>query len=138
MTGVVIDCSVTMAWLLDDEAEPIADRIFSLSEDIDFVVPIIWQIEVANILWAAIRRKRITRDVAYGFATVLRKLDVRIDRSGPDRALTSLLELAQLQRITVYDASYLELADRLGMSIATLDKGMRRAASDMSLAFYEP
>lgn len=50
--------------------------------------------------------------------------------TGDSRALTTILRLAETHRLTTYDASYLELAMRLGVPLATLDKSLRHAAGE--------
>jgi predicted nucleic acid-binding protein len=56
---------------------------------------------------------------------------VALDRS-PDEA--QLFRLARHYRLTVYDASYLELASRAGLPLATLDADLVRAARAEELA----
>ena len=52
-------------------------------------------------------------------------LAIRIDRE-PDSE--TMLTLARAHRLTAYDASYLELALRLGAPLATLDRALAAAA----------
>lgn len=44
------------------------------------------------------------------------------------RRWSRTLELADLHRLTMYDATYLELALRLSLQLATLDEDLRQAA----------
>ena len=88
-------------------------------------VPAVWWFEVRNAFLAAERRGRVTEGDVGELLHGLRRLAISIDRS-PDEA--SLLHLARRHSLTVYDASYLELAQREGLPLATLDKELCKAA----------
>ena len=50
MSRFVLDCSMAMAWYLEDEASPRADAVLASLEDQEAVVPNHWPLEVANVL----------------------------------------------------------------------------------------
>lgn len=123
----VLDCSVTMAWVFADEATPLTDDLRdSLIDDIA-VVPQLGPVEVANVLLVATRAGRIqARDWSRIHACLL-ALPIQVDPATHERALQSALPLAHRQKLSVYDAVYLELARRLELPLATLDKKLRSA-----------
>jgi predicted nucleic acid-binding protein len=88
-------------------------------------VPSLWWFEIRNILVINERRKRITLSDTSAFLRDLSMLSIRIDRY-PEEA--SVLRLARSYRLSVYDASYLELAQRERTPLATLDSDLARAA----------
>ena len=110
-----------------------ADDVLRQVTETGAVAPSLWRLEVANALQAAIRRKRI--DAAFRDASIadLRLLKVVIDGEADHRAWTTTLELAERWRLTLYDAAYLELAQRLGLPLATLDQELRVAAEALGL-----
>jgi predicted nucleic acid-binding protein len=63
-------------------------------------------------------------------------IDTRMDSDGDtaSRAWTDTLLLARAERLTLYDAAYLELAIRRDVELATLDRELRRAARKMGVA----
>jgi predicted nucleic acid-binding protein len=65
---------------------------------------------------------------------LLQRLTVALDAEGTDRAFHDLLELARSERLTVYDAAYLELALRLGVPLASKDAELRKSAARLGLA----
>jgi predicted nucleic acid-binding protein len=89
------------------------------------LVPSLWWFEVRNTLIVSERRGRLTEADTAAFLRGLSRLGVIVDRA-PDEA--AVLTLARRYRLTVYDASYLELAQRETLPIATLDKDLRAAA----------
>jgi predicted nucleic acid-binding protein len=120
--GFVLDCSFTMAWCFPDE---ISDYTIAVQEkllEVKAIVPNIWPYEVANILCLAERKKRITNAQAARFKNLLKQAGIIIDNSASDYIMTGVLDLAREQTLFVYDAAYLELAMREGLSLATLDK----------------
>ena len=97
------------------------------------VAPALWKLEVANGLQMAVRRKRI--DAAFRDASIadLCALAITIDAETDRQAWTTTLELAERWRLTLYSAAYLELAQRLGLPLATLDKELRSAGEALGI-----
>jgi predicted nucleic acid-binding protein len=79
------------------------------------------------------RRNRITGEQRQRLVTLLRELPVTLDAETTARAWTETAELAARLRLTVYDATYLELAHRLGLPLATLDHDLRTAAATLGV-----
>ena len=130
MTAIVVDASVAVAWLLEDEDEP--DTVAPLRALMarETFVPQLWHVEIRNALLSAERRGRITPDQVAERLADLKTLSIRTDQE-PDFDAT--LELARDHRLTFYDALYLELAIRRDASLATLDNALAKAASDEDL-----
>jgi len=124
----VLDCSVTMAWLFDDEDDPFAATVRDRLGPDMAVVPAIWPLEVGNALLTAERRKRITRAEALRFAELVRELPIDVAVSSTATLRGGGLQLAHDTGLSMYDASYLELAAEQGLPLATLDDALRRAA----------
>lgn len=131
---VVLDCSMTMAWLFEDEKTKKSEVLLThLSEDYSARVPALWAWEVSNVLLVAQRRKRITRAQASGFLSMLQVLPIRMDEKALHLAHDATYELALEQDLTAYDAAYLEIALRRQLPIATLDKKLNAAAKELGL-----
>jgi predicted nucleic acid-binding protein len=94
-------------------------------------VPALWWFEVRNALAVNERRGRLGEADTAAFLRALARLSIGFDRS-PDEA--ALLALARRHRLTVYDAAYLELAQREGLPLATLDAALRDAAAASGVA----
>jgi predicted nucleic acid-binding protein len=121
----VLDASIAACWAFQDEDHPDADIAFVKIRTEEAVVPSLWWFEVRNILIVNERRRRITESETVAFLRDLSRLRIRIDR-GPQEA--GVLRLARLHRLSVYDAAYLEVAQRERLPIATLDKMLSAAA----------
>jgi predicted nucleic acid-binding protein len=132
--SVVIDSSVTLAWLFDDERSAAADAVLRQVTESGAVAPSLWRLEVANALQMAVRRKRI--DAAFRDASLadLRALVVAIDLETDQHAWASTLHLAERYQLTLYGAAYLELAQRRGLPLATLDLELRAAGRALGVA----
>lgn len=123
----VLDSSVALAWVLPDEANPALDHVCDRLIDDVALVPPVWPLEIGNALLISVKRGRLTaRDVSQ-LITELRALPVEIDATSTERALEETLSLAKTSDLTTYDASYLELAKRRDMPLATLDTKLRKA-----------
>lgn len=136
--SLIVDSSVTLAWLHEDEKNPGTDAVLDLVVDRGAVVPTLWHLEVANGLQVSIRRKRITesdRDAALAF---LASLDIEIDPDTMRRAWSDTLALSSRFRLTVYDAAYLDLAHRRGLPLATLDGELRTVAEALGVQVLPP
>ena len=127
----VFDASIAMAWCFEDEKTPQTETLPNrlLTKD-SAIVPQIFPLEVGNVLTLALRKGRISSAERAEFLELLRAASIAIDPHTASRALTTILPLAETHQLTTYDASYLELAMRLGVPLATLDKNLRRAAED--------
>lgn len=130
----VLDASIAACWAFEDEDHPRAALALERIRTDEARVPRLWWLEVRNVLLVNERRGRISETHTAGFLRNLSRLGVTLDRS-PDEA--ALLGLARRYRLTVYDASYLELARRDRLPLATLDIDLARAARMEDLALIE-
>ena len=126
MSALVLDASVAIAWLLEDEENPVADAARGRIVDGGAFVPHVWHLEVRNAMLVAERRRRITAQGATVRLRSLKELPIYTDVE-PD--LETAIELARGHRLAIYDAVYLELARRRNEALATLDAALARAAA---------
>ncbi|HZZ63364.1 MAG TPA: type II toxin-antitoxin system VapC family toxin [Roseiarcus sp.] len=131
--SLVLDSSVTLAWLYSDETTDSIRMVFDLVADHGAIVPSLWRLEVANSLTGALRRRRIDAEFRRAALADLAVLDVSVDHYTDSNAWNATLDLADRFRLTVYDAAYVELAGRRGLPLATLDNDMRAAGAAMGL-----
>lgn len=130
----VLDNSVAMRWLLrdgSDERLAYANRVLQLLEqqDGEAVVPGIWVLEAANVIVKTQAKGLVTEARATVFIGLLNDMRITVDTSTAERALGDTLQLARRFKLSSYDASYLELALREGLALATLDADLRAAMS---------
>lgn len=124
----VLDASITLSWCFSDEA---TDETINLLERLEFesaIVPDLWPLEVGNILIAAEKRKRINYADIKEFLVLLENLNIEIDSETGTRGFHDILSLAHSEKLTTYDAAYLELAMRYGLPLATKDNALIQAA----------
>ncbi len=127
----VIDNSVVMAWCFEDEDSGYAERVLERLADARAVVPSIWPLEVVNVLLTAERRKRLRRSDVAHFLNLVASLPIAVEPDAPGRVFTEVLSLAREAGLTSYDASYLDLAMREGIPLATQDAALRKAAKKL-------
>ncbi len=80
------------------------------------------------MLLSATRRGRLRADEWAVIRASLLALPIEIEPVSPLRAWEAVLSLADRFRLSVYDATYLELAMRMRLPLATLDKSLAVAA----------
>ena len=124
----VLDTSVTMAWLFEDEATRQSEALLDRLETDEALVPSLWTDEVGNVLVMAEQRKRITEAQGRRFAELLESLPIRIADSHTLKLWGGAVIVARAHKLSVYDGAYLDLAMREGLSLATLDKDLKTAA----------
>jgi predicted nucleic acid-binding protein len=134
----VLDCSITLAWFFEDETDAHADAVRDSLASVSAVVPALWPLEVANALLTGERRKRTTEAKTTAFLTLLKSLPITTDDETATRAWQEALHLARAQNLSAYDAAYLELALRLGLPLATLDRPLKVAAKAVGVPEYRP
>jgi len=134
VTDLVLDASVALTWCFRNEATAAADRVLECLAAGAASVPAIWHLEIANVLALSERRRRITPAHSAEFIALLETLDIVIDDETPSRALGRVLDLAREERLTAYDAAYLELAMRLGVPLASKDGDLCDAAERLGVS----
>ena len=129
----VLDASVTMSWLLADAKS--TDRRYAASvldsiaqPDIAAVVPVTWGLEVGNVIARAEAKAVVTEAQSEAFMEMLAGIRISPDPTTFRHSLVETLNLARRYRLSSYDASYLELALRVGLPLATLDVDLLKAA----------
>jgi predicted nucleic acid-binding protein len=134
---LVLDCSVTMSWLFREEFTPFAERILDEVTASRAVVPSLWPLEVGNVVLQAERRGRVSEADGSRFLALLGGLPIDVDALRGLDWLHDVVPLARETGLTAYDASYLELAARFGVPLATLDRRLASAATGVGVALCE-
>ena len=127
----VLDASVAGPWVLADEPSEAATRIAHRLLTENALVPTLWWYEVRNLLVVCERRGRLNRSDSDLFLSRLTNYPIEIDA---EVNWDDVMRLARKHRLTVYDASYLELAIRSRALLASLDDALQRAAEDEGVA----
>ena len=125
---LVLDSSISLAWCFHDEQTPEVNSILLRAASQGAHAAILWRFEVANGSVVAQRRKRIQADLRKLLLARLMSLDLELDADADGRIWSITLDLADLYSLTVYDAAYLELAQRRRLPLATIDAALARAA----------
>lgn len=127
---LVLDCSVAVAWCFEDEASPSLDALLDRVQADGAVVPALWTTEIANVLIQAARRSRIAPDALQERLHLLDMLPIETDTAGAGPGWrATVLALATAEVLSAYDATYLELAIRRALPLASSDAALRRAAA---------
>ena len=127
----VLDTSVTMRWFFGDgkpQELAYADKVLDAMKDASALVPVIWGLEVANVIARAEAKGLVTEARSGEFLALLEGVDIEVDAATFAHALSDTLQLARRYKLSAYDASYLELALRSGIPLATLDEDLQKAS----------
>jgi predicted nucleic acid-binding protein len=125
---VVLDASITIAWLFGDERTPAVEQIMTRIVTDGAVVPSLWRLEVANVLRGAVRRGRCDEAFADRSLERLSRLPIHVDGETDNHAWGRTRELSRVEDLTLYDAAYLELGIRRQFPIASHDAALIAAA----------
>ena len=121
MTAFVVDASVVIKWVVQEEG---SDAAIRLIEGPNISAPDLLISECANILWKKVRREELTRDEAVLAAELLMRADIELV---PTRALMpTALGLAVDLDHAAYDCMYLALAVDRGQAFVTADAKFAR------------
>ena len=136
MAEFVLDASVAISWCFP--GDPTEDTPYSrgiLRELItrDAVVPEIWAFEIANNIFVSCnKRKRIDAQQIAEYLDLLKALPIRVE-SQPLWTNIELESFARRWDIAAYDASYLALARRKNIPLATSDEILKRKALNVGV-----
>ena len=129
MNDFIADASVTLAWVFEDEASLWTQNLFEALEGGSQIhVPAHWPNEMLNGMLMAKRRGRLLSAEPMAFWEELVRLAIDVHPPLTLEQASTVYGLAESQRLTIYDAAYLELAKRLGLPLATLDSALLRTA----------
>jgi predicted nucleic acid-binding protein len=132
----VLDNSVTMRWFFGDgkpQELAYAGRVLDALKKDSALVPVTWGLEVANVIAKAEAKTLVTEARSGAFLEMLEGIDIEVDTSTFAHALSDTLQLARRYKLSAYDASYLELALRKGVSLATLDVDLLTATKKVGV-----
>ena len=117
--GWVIDSSVGLGWVHHDQATPETNKVLAEVEGgITVVVPSLWFLEIANGLLVLQRRKKITGAERKSALETLARLNLTVDDEAGRVAFQQTSELAEKHGLSIYDATYLEVALRRKLALA--------------------
>lgn len=132
--GWLIDASVGLAWVHQDQATAETDRLLEEVEaGTSVVVPSLWFLEIANGLLVLQRRKKLTGAERKSALEALARLNLTVDEEAGRAAFQQTSELAEKHGLTIYDATYLEVALRRKLALASRDTNLREAAKRCGL-----
>ena len=126
--SLVLDNSVSLAWCFENEQTAAKMALLDRVAEEGAVVPQLWPLEALNVLLIAERRGRIDSTRRQRLVGFLRDLPISVDEDTTRQAWVGIADLAQAHGLTMYDASYLELAVRLALPLATDDAALVAAA----------
>lgn len=133
MSGFVVDNSIVMAWCFEDGASTHARSALEALRHVGACAPALWPTEMLNALLSAERRQRISPAQAARFLELVAKLPIQIvDEAWPWTA-PRVLGHGRGFGLSSHDATYLELAERQGLPLATADPQLVRAATGLGV-----
>ena len=135
----VLDNSVTMRWFFGDgkpQELAYAGKVLDVMKKENALVPQTWGLEVANVIARAEIKGLVTEARSGVFLEMLADMDIDVDLATFAHALSNTLQLARRYKLSSYDSSYLELAIRLGMPLATLDEDLQKAAKKVGVKIF--
>ena len=133
----IVDNSVVMAWCFKDQSDVYTDWVLDSLSTFSARAPAIWPLEVVNVLLAAERRNRLAEADSIRFISLLNRLPIRVEPQLPvEELMGGLPPVARKYGLSSYNASYLHLAMRNGLALATCDGKLKAAAKKAKVALW--
>jgi predicted nucleic acid-binding protein len=126
MVRRLVDASAIIAVIGE---EPDGSKVIEITKGSIIVFPYVVQIEILNALTRMMRKKTITKEGMLKALHSFQQLPIEFMNIDSDR----VIEIAWNYKIYAYEACYLEVAQRLNLSLITFDAGMARVGKDMGL-----
>jgi predicted nucleic acid-binding protein len=133
----ILDGSITMVWGFEDESDAYAEAILDKMPELQAHGPYLCPLEVANALLVGERRNRIKPADTARFLAILAAFPIAVDDQTVAHAWSDTMHLARAHNLSSYDASYLELAIRLGLPLAAQDGKLKTAAQAMGVPLFQ-
>jgi predicted nucleic acid-binding protein len=122
----VLDASITVPWFLPSQQTPYSQMVLAQMPGAEVHVPAIWPIELGSVLLKELNKGLITSAEVDRFFVLMDSFDIRVSSTAAN--LPVLFEFARSHRLRPPDATYVDLALKLGLPLATADDKMREAA----------
>lgn len=135
----VLDASVALLWLApatNPAGARYAEQALMALKSMSATVPSLFTLEIANVVTRLESKESITEADSHRYLTLLGRLHINVDQATAVQALGNTLNLARRYKLSAYDASYLELALRAGLPLATLDRTLAIAARDAGVRLF--
>ena len=136
MSYCILDCSAAIPWLFEDEASPQSDALLDKIVQEGALVPALWHLEVRNTLIQGIKRKRTNIVTVFDQLEQLASLPITTEHT-PNIRLNDIIDIALAGKLTSYDATYIELAARTKLPLATNDKAMCKICNELGIELAE-
>ena len=134
MNKFIIDCSSTISLFLPDEINnDYTNKLYDSFKNNDCTVPSLWCYELSNVLLSSKRRNRINDNQINEIVNLIYDLPIEIENINFYYIQNNIFNIANDNNLSVYDASYLELAIRFNCSLATLDKKLIDVAKKLNV-----
>jgi predicted nucleic acid-binding protein len=130
---LVVDASSTLDWFIEKPMSAATTRVFNVARRSLLVLPPVWVLETHNALLKMTRQQKLQTQDALDIKMELELLAKRIDRTLDQEVIDRTWHIAVAHMTTVYDASYLELAWRLDLPLASADTAIRTAARALKI-----
>ena len=111
-----------------------ADRLLQDCGAVPWWVPGLWHLEVANALLVAERRSVLPPADSDRFLARISSLTILTDTDPAQEMGTHILALAWAHALSSYDPTYLELAQRLGATLASFDRPLQQTATAIGIS----
>ncbi len=134
----MLDASFTFQWLFQDEASPEGYAALAVVGRDGAVVPPLWFVEITNVMGLAERRGRVDPAGLREADCLLRSLPLVVDEPPSITWSEPVLQLMRAHRLTAYDATYLELACRRSLPLATKDRDLIVAVPGVGVPLFAP
>lgn len=135
--SLVVDASTTIRWFFRDQRDALSVAALRYIRSHGAVVPCIWSTEVCHVLVKYERRGRVQREQSAVIIARLRRLPVHVEPGGNEPSFPQF-SLARKYQLSAYDATYLELACRLGLHLMTHDERLADAAAHLEVLWRPP
>jgi predicted nucleic acid-binding protein len=114
--SVVLDSSITVAWLYREETSQAADEIFANLIHTGAWIPALWHLEVANVLQIGIRRQRHAADFRDRMFSDLSHFPIHVDPETHRQAWAQLRDWPSVTGLRFATLLNLEIALRRKIS----------------------
>lgn len=124
--ALVVDASMVVAWFVVGQATAHTRKVLARAGREPLYAPPLLQIELANALVKLAHRRKITPGAIGDILSAFEALDLVIDKTPP--TARTIASMCRRYALSAYDATYFELAMRLGLPLAAKDAPLIEAA----------
>lgn len=134
---VVVDASAALAWLLESQSTAASEKFLARSTEFWLIAPDIFLWEVHNAMLTVERRGRLPSGAHLRASSLIEQYAIKTATPFTAEEVSVQAEIARSLGLSLFDSTYLTLAQDLSCDLASRDGNLIKVATENGVFCYD-